>query len=192
MLDALKLKGCIPMARLHAACMAVRPFTRWFRQRRRNACNRGYTLHARRFGFFCPGPACMSCGTQPPCRRERIFERVGEDLVRDASGREWGELPLKREKAPRVAVTPPHSLHALHPSTFQAPGWGAPTSPCSCCRWRSAISWRSVPFSHRSASRIFVMQSGCIPPPMGSLVGRSEPGCGLRPALSFKDFRHPC
>jgi hypothetical protein len=39
--------------------------------------------------------------------------------------------------------------------------------------------------------RIFVVQPGCIPPPMGSLVGRSEPGCGLRPALSFKDFRHP-
>jgi hypothetical protein len=27
---------------------------------------------------------------------------------------------------------------------------------------------------------------------MGSLVGRSEPGCGLRPALSFKDLHHPC
>jgi hypothetical protein len=35
------------------------------------------------------------------------------------------------------------------------------------------------------------VQPGCIPPPMGSLVGGSEPGCGLRPALSFKDFRHP-
>ena len=23
------------------------------------------------------------------------------------------------------------------------------------------------------------------------MVGRSEPGCGLRPALNFKDFRHP-
>jgi hypothetical protein len=22
---------------------------------------------ARRFGFFSPGPACMTCGTQPPC-----------------------------------------------------------------------------------------------------------------------------
>jgi hypothetical protein len=29
MLDALKSKGCAPLVRLHAACMAVRPFTRW-------------------------------------------------------------------------------------------------------------------------------------------------------------------
>jgi hypothetical protein len=39
--------------------------------------------------------------------------------------------------------------------------------------------------------RIFVVQPGCIPSPMGSLVGRSKPGYGLRPALSFKDLRHP-
>jgi hypothetical protein len=25
-----------------------------------------------------------------------------------------------------------------------------------------------------------------------SMVGRSEPGCGLCPALSFKDLHHPC
>jgi hypothetical protein len=28
-------------------------------------------------------------------------------------------------------------------------------------------------------------------PPMGNLVERNESGCGLCPALSFKDFRHP-
>jgi hypothetical protein len=26
----------------------------------------------------------------------------------------------------------------------------------------------------------------------GSMVGRSKPGCGLCPALSFKDLHHPC
>jgi hypothetical protein len=31
---------------------------------------------ARRFGFFCSGPACMTCGTQPPRRRGRNSERV--------------------------------------------------------------------------------------------------------------------
>jgi hypothetical protein len=36
------------------------------------------------------------------------------------------------------------------------------------------------------------VQPGCLPSPMVSLVGRSKPGCGLRPALSFKDLRHPC
>jgi hypothetical protein len=42
-----------------------------------------YARRARRFGFFCPGPACMTRGTQPPCRRGRTLERVGEDSARD-------------------------------------------------------------------------------------------------------------
>jgi hypothetical protein len=29
--DASKSKGCIPVVRLHATCMVVRPFNRWFR-----------------------------------------------------------------------------------------------------------------------------------------------------------------
>jgi hypothetical protein len=49
-------------------------------------------------------------------------------------------------------------------STFQAPGWGMP-AVLSPCRWRNATPWESVPFSHRSASRIFIMQPGCTPPP---------------------------
>jgi hypothetical protein len=48
--------------------------------------------------------------------------------------------------------------------TFQAPGWGIPAFfPPRC--WRNATSWELVPFSHRSASRIFIMQPGCTPPP---------------------------
>jgi hypothetical protein len=98
----------------------------------------------------------------------------------------------KRGSIPWGVVMPSFSPHALRPSTFRAPGWGAPALPYSCRSWRSVASWRSALFSHRSASRIFVVQPGCIPSPMVSLVGRSKPGCGLRPALSFKDLRHPC
>jgi hypothetical protein len=58
---------------------------------------------------------------------------------------------------------PSHSPHALRPSTFRAPGWGAPVLLSSCCCWRSATSRKLVPFSHRSASRIFIRQPGCIP-----------------------------
>jgi hypothetical protein len=39
--------------------------------------------HLARFGFFCSGPACMTCGTQPPRRRGRTLERVGEDSAHD-------------------------------------------------------------------------------------------------------------
>jgi hypothetical protein len=60
---------------------------------------------------------------------------------------------------------PSHSPHASRPSTFQAPRWGAPALPSSCS-WGSATSRRLAPFSHRSASRIFIRQPGCIPSPM--------------------------
>jgi hypothetical protein len=65
-----------------------------------------------------------------------------------------------------VVATPSHSPHASCPSAFRAPGWGAPALLSSCCCWRSATSWKLAPFSHRSASRIFIRQPGCIPSPM--------------------------
>jgi hypothetical protein len=48
----------------------------------------------------------MSCGTQPPCRRGRTLECVGEDLVHDARGHEQGESPLK-------GIDPPSGSHAF-------------------------------------------------------------------------------
>jgi hypothetical protein len=35
-----KSEGCAHLARLHAACMAARPFARWSGRKRRNARNR--------------------------------------------------------------------------------------------------------------------------------------------------------
>jgi hypothetical protein len=58
------------------------------------------------------------------------------------------------------------SLHASRPFTFRAPGWGVPASLSSCRRWRNATSWKLIPFRHRSASRIFIRQPGCIPSPV--------------------------
>jgi hypothetical protein len=55
------------------------------------------------------------------------------------------------------------SPHASRLSTFRAPGWGAPAVLPPCRRWRNATSRNLVPFSHRSASRIFIRQPGCIP-----------------------------
>jgi hypothetical protein len=61
---------------------------------------------------------------------------------------------------------PSHSPHASRPSSFRAPGWGALALPSSCCCWRSMTSRELAPFSHRSASRIFIRQPDCIPSPM--------------------------
>jgi hypothetical protein len=79
-----------------------------------------------------------------------------------------------------------YSLHASHPSTFRAPGWGTLASLSSCCRWRNATSRKLVPFSHRSASRIFIRQPGRIPSPVVTQDGdhQSQGGekqAGLRP-----------
>jgi hypothetical protein len=140
---------------------------------------------ARRFGFFCPGSVCMTHGTQPPCHR-------GEDL-----GACWGRLSPRwlRTQVGRVAfkrrVIPLEGDHvfalpyASRLSTFRAPGWGTPTI-LPPCRWRNAASWKLVPFSHRSASRVFIMQPGHIPSPVVTQDGDHQPldgekQAGLRP-----------
>jgi hypothetical protein len=149
-------------------------------------------LRARRFGSFYPGAACMSRGAQPPCRRGRTLKRVGEDLVCDGLRTQVGRVAFKKGSTSWVVAMPSHFPHVSRPSAFRAPDWEHPHCLALAVVGRSATSWRLVPFCHRSASRIFVRQPGRLPPPMGNLVERSEPGCGLRPALSFKDLRHRC
>jgi hypothetical protein len=97
-----------------------------------------------------------------------------------------GRAAFKKGSTPRAVAMPSHSLHASRPSTFGAPRWGAPALPSSCCRWRSATSQGLTPFSHRSASRIFIKQPGCIPSPMVTQDGDlqfdgGEKQAGLRP-----------
>jgi hypothetical protein len=110
-----------------------------------------------------------------------------------------GRVAFKKGSTPWVVATPSHSPHALRPSNFQAPRWGAPALLSSCCCWRSAISWRLAPsaiarlqgFSSGSPAA-FSHQWSPRTVSTSSMVGRSKPGCGLCPALSFKDLHHPC
>jgi hypothetical protein len=115
-----------------------------------------------------------------------------------ALGMRVGRAAFKKGSIPRAVDMPPHSPHALRPSTFRAPEWGAPVLPSSCCCRRSATPRGLALFGHRSTSRIFIRQPGCSPPPAVTqdddrrpCGGRSKPGCGLCPALSFKDVHHP-
>jgi hypothetical protein len=78
------------------------------------------------------------------------------------------------------------SPHALRLSTFRAPGWGAPAVLPPCRRWRNTTSQKLVPFSHRSASRIFIRQPGRIPSSVVTQDGDhqfqgGEKQAGLRP-----------
>jgi hypothetical protein len=77
------------------------------------------------------------------------------------------------------------SPYASRLSTFRAPGWGT-LAILPPCRWRNATSRKLVPFSHRSASRIFIRQPGCIPSPVVTQDGDhqllgGEKQAGLRP-----------
>jgi hypothetical protein len=65
--------------------------------------------------------------------------------------------------------------------TFQAPGWGM-LAVFPPCRWRNTTPRELVPFSHRSASRIFVMQPGRTPPPAVTQDGDLQPLDGERQA----------
>jgi hypothetical protein len=71
----------------------------------------------------------------------------------------------KRGSIPRAVAMLSHSSLVSLPSTFRAPKWGVAVWLSSCCCLRSVISWGLALFSHRSASRIFIMQPGCSPPP---------------------------
>jgi hypothetical protein len=73
---------------------------------------------------------------------------------------------FKKGSTTRAVAMPSHSSHPSRLSTFRAPRWGAPVLPSSCYCWRGATSWGLALFSHRSASRIFIMQPGCSPPPV--------------------------
>jgi hypothetical protein len=77
----------------------------------------------------------------------------------------------------------PSCIASFH---LPSPGWGAPTVLPPCRRWRNATSRKLVPFSHRSASRIFIRQPGRIPSPMVTQDGDhqfqgGEKQAGLRP-----------
>jgi hypothetical protein len=101
-------------------------------------------------------------------------------------GMQVGRAAFKKGSIPRAVDMPPRSPHALRPSTFRAPGWGAPVLPSSCCCWRSATPRGLVLFSHRSASRIFITQPSYIPSPMviqddDHQLRGGEKQVGLRP-----------
>jgi hypothetical protein len=75
--------------------------------------------------------------------------------------------------------------YASRLSTFRAPGWGT-TAILPPYRWRNTSSWKLVPFSHCSASRIFIMQPGRIPSPVVTQdsdlqFDGGEKQAGLRP-----------
>jgi hypothetical protein len=89
-------------------------------------------------------------------------------------GTQVGRAAFKR------GVTPLEGDHVFaHPYasclfTFQASGWGI-SAVFPPRRWKNATPWEWVPFSHRSASRIFISQPGCSPLPGVTQDGDHQP-----------------
>jgi hypothetical protein len=91
MLDASKSKGHAPLVRLHAACMVVRPFTRWFGRKWRSARNRWAVTRTARGGLASSalgqlarrvGPSPRVVGGGP----WSVLEKTRFALAEDASG----------------------------------------------------------------------------------------------------------
>jgi hypothetical protein len=77
-------------------------------------------------------------------------------------GAQAGRVAFKRRATPSVRrprLLSPLCTVSLH---LPSPRMGE-TAVFSPHRWRNATLWELVPFSHRSASRIFIMQPGCFP-----------------------------
>jgi hypothetical protein len=151
---------------------------------------------AQRFGFFCSGPAGMTCGTQPP-------RRGGENLGacwRRLSPQRWraqvGRVAFKRGGGGDHGFALPVCIVSFHlpsppdggrPESFRLVVGGTQLRGS----WYLSAIVRLQGFSSRSPAASPRRWS----PKMlttSLMVGRSEPGCGLRPALSFKDLHHPC
>jgi hypothetical protein len=137
-----------------------------------------------------------------------------------------GKPPFKKGSTSRVLVMPWSSciLRALPPSgppdgvrlcllerSVSGPSLPAISPPESLrswwCRWScflltivgGATPWGLVLFRHCSASRIFIMQPDCSPPPVAIQKddhqprgGEKQAGLRLPPSFSFKDVHHPC
>jgi hypothetical protein len=114
-----------------------------------------------------------------------VLEKTQPATAGDASK----EVAFKRRVTPlegdHVFVLP----YASCLSTFQAPGWGIP-AVFPPCRWGNAIPRELVPFSHCSASRIFISQPGCTPPPAVTRDGDHQP-LGREKQAGLRSWSHP-
>jgi hypothetical protein len=97
---------------------------------------------------------------------------------------------FKKGSIPRAVAMPSHFSHSSCPSTFRAPRWGAPVLPSFCCCLRSVTPWGLALFSHRSASRIFIMQPGCSPSPMIIRWDDHQP-CGGEKQVGLRPLPRP-
>jgi hypothetical protein len=113
-------KGRTVAVQLEARRVAVHPFDHRLLRRWESACNRETVTCLARGGSpsSCFGSARMTCGSPPPCRRERTLEDVSGNFACYAKGCKRGGLPIKGGPIPWAVAMPSSSPHALRPSAF--------------------------------------------------------------------------
>jgi hypothetical protein len=153
------------LAWLHAVCMATCPLRplAWAKAEGRLQPLGGCVRRARRFGFFCSEPILYDMRDPAPAPQGRALEACWRRLGPRRLGARAGRVAFKRRATPSVrrpCLLPPLCLVSFH---LSSPRIGE-TAVFSPHRWRNATPWELVPFSHRSASRIFIRQPGCSPP----------------------------
>jgi hypothetical protein len=114
------------------------------------------------------------------CRRRLSSRRLGTHVGRATFKRRV--TPLKGD---HVFALP----YASCLSNFQAPEWGIPAVFLPC-HWGNATPWELVPFSHRSASRIFISRPSCTPPLAVTQDGDHQPLGGEKQAR-LRSWSHP-
>jgi hypothetical protein len=153
---------------------------------------------ARRFGFFSPGPACMTRGTQPPRRGGENLGACWSGLNTQRFRTQVGRVAFKRGATPlegnHVFALPscivpfhlpsppdggrPQSFHLVVGGTQLRGSWFLSAivrlQGFSSCSPAASPRWWSPKTVTTSLS-----------------VGRSKPGCNPGLALSFKDVHHP-
>jgi hypothetical protein len=151
-------RGCMPPAWLPA------PSARWSGQKWGVACNRWAVV-------------CTTCGGLASSALSRLARQAGPSprAAGEGLGACWrrlspwrlgahvGRVAFKRRATPfgrQLCLLPPLCVVSFHLPSPRMGGIRRLPPP----RWRNATPWELVPFSHRSASRIFIMQPGRFPP----------------------------
>jgi hypothetical protein len=189
------------LARLHAACMAIRPFTRWSGRKWRSACNRWVVACTARVAVWlllpwtglhdvrdpAPAPWGENLGA---CWRRLDPQRLRAQVGRVAFKR--GATPLEGNHVFAL----PSCIVPFHLSS--PPDGGRPQS------FRLVVGGTQLRGSWYLSAIVRLQGfSSCSPaasPRRWSpktvtsslMAGRSESGCGLCPTLSFEDLHHPC
>jgi hypothetical protein len=180
-------RGCMPPAWVPA------PSARWSGQKWGVACNRWAVVCTTRDGLASSALSRFArhAGPSPRVAGEGLGE-CWRRLSPWRLGAHVGRVAFKRRETPfrrQPCLLPPLCVVSFH---LPSPRMGV-SAVFPPPRWRNATPWELVPFSHRSASRIFIIQAkmedeasrGAAPAWVGCLFLPPAPGGEWHPSVPW-------